>query len=326
LINLAGLRRYILIRSVQIIIVLLIVATLNFFLPRMAGDPIKFIAGEWTSDMTDEELQQLRAVYGLDKPLWEQYGVYLSSLLRGDFGVSFNFHRPVLEIIGDRMVPTVILVFTFVVLSFVIGTILGVYGAWNRGGSVDKFVLSTSVVFNAIPAFWLGFILLLVFSFHFSFFPLYGMGGIGKTGIEYVVDVLWHAMLPIITLTLVHFDNYAIITRNTVVTILGEDFILAAKASGIPQRIILFKHVLRNAMLPLITYTGGHVGRYFSSIVLVETLFGWTGIGYLIVQSARQLDFPLIQGVFFIIAVITLLSNFVADISYAYIDPRVKLK
>lgn len=292
----------------------------------MAGDPIRYIAGEWTSDMTPEELQDLKIIYDLDKPVWVQYGIYLQSLLRADFGRSFNFNRPVLEIIGNRMVPSVILVLSFVALSFIIGTILGVYGAWNRGGRVDKFVLSTSVVFNAIPAFWLGFILLLVFAFHYAVFPLYGMGGIGKTGIEYVADVLWHAMLPVITLTLVHFDNYAIIARNTVVTVLGEDFILAAKASGIPQRTILFKHVLRNALLPLITYTGGHIGRYFSAIVLVETLFGWTGIGYLIVQSARQLDFPMIQGVFLIIAIITLLSNFVADISYAYIDPRIKLK
>jgi peptide/nickel transport system permease protein len=232
-----------------------------------------------------------------------------------------------MDVIAERIPYTLILVGTATVLAIIIGILLGAYAAWKRGGRVDTAVLSLSVVLHTLPTFWLGLIFLLLFAFFLPIFPLYGFGGVGiKDPVLYFLDVAWHCALPIITMTLTHFTSYALIMRNTVLTVLGEEFITAAKAFGLAERKILYGHVLRNAMLPMVTLIGLSIAGIFSGAILIETVFSWPGMGRLIVQSALWYDYPLMQAIFLLLAVITILANFAADLVYGLVDPRVKLR
>jgi peptide/nickel transport system permease protein len=282
------------------------------------GDPTKFLINpNWEPEYIEIVKQQ----YGLDKPIFpDQYAIYLINLVHGSFGNSFKYKVPVTDVIASRLTPTLILLVASMVLSVLLGVVVGVYGAWKRGGKVDMGVLASSMVLNSLPSFWLGIVLLLVLAFYFPIFPLAGIGDLRNP-----LDVAQHFFLPVLTLTLVSFTRYALITRNTVVMIYGEEYITAARASGVPNGKVLYKHILRNSLLPLITVIGTSLPIFISSIILIEYVFSLPGIGLLIIDSARALDYPLMQGVFFILAAATIIASLVADILYGVVDPRIKL-
>ncbi|HHN93533.1 MAG TPA: ABC transporter permease [Anaerolineae bacterium] len=318
---------YLIRRSLETLLIFFLVATLNFFLPRVIpGDPAeRFYADPRVSP---EDKARIMAQFGLDKPLPEQFWLYLKNMARGDMGISFNHRRPVMEVIASRIPHTLILTLSAFIISLVLGLPLGAYAAWKRGGPLDMAVLSTSIVFSAIPSFWFALLLLMVFAFYWPVLPAYGMTDPNLTpglNLAYVLSLARHAVLPVGTLATLETMRYAILMRSSMIETLGKPYIIVARSKGLTERMILFRHVVRNAMLPVITSLGMKLPALLGGVVIIESIFSWEGMGQLILTSSRSLDYPLMQGVFLLLAALTLLGNFLADISYALFDPRVEL-
>mgnify|MGYP001054293045 CR=1 FL=1 len=320
-----GLRGYFLTRSVQSIATAFAVVTFNFFLFRvLPGDPIRLLARDyWLSPETEIELLRL---YGLDKPLYEQYFIYLMNIFRGDWGLSFVYRRNVLDLVAEMMFNTVILVGPALILAVAVGIGLGILSA-SKGGKIDAVGLTFSALSWAAPTFWVGMILLTVFSVLLRLFPLSGMITAGikySSFLEYAGDLGRHMVLPLATLTLVLLGEYAIVMRESVLDVLGEDFVLIAKAKGASRSQIFRDYVVPNSILPIISIIAIRLGLVIAGTIQVETVFGWPGMGRLIFESLLMRDYPVLQGVFLLVCFVIVFSNLIADLLYAYVDPRVK--
>jgi len=336
-----GLREYAIKRGVHSFATFLVVLVVNFFLPRlMPGDPIaRFMPGEGA---TQEVWKKLHRDFGLDQPLWVQFVLYLKNIFQfrplsghlpipipsPNLGVSFFYREtPVLTVLLERLPWTIFLFGTAYALSIVVGVVIGAIAAWRRGSKTDVSILSTSLFLRSMPIFWLAMIMLLVFSYYLDLFPISGAytPPIPKTITwAFIGDVLWHSALPIITLTLYLMGTPAFLTRNVMVDALTEPYILTAKAKGLKGRTILFKHALRNVMLPIVSYSAILMAFVVGGGVFTETVFGWPGVGREIFLAYLNRDYPVIQGAFFLIGVSVILANFIADIAYGFLDPRVK--
>ncbi len=313
-------------RLLQILLILLMVITLNFFLPRIIpGNPAERFYADPRIQAEDRE--KIKAQFGLDKPLGEQYLIYLRNLASGELGMSFTYRRPVIDVIVERIPWTLALTLSSMVLSAFIGIILGVYAAWRHGGLFDMSILSVSIVFSALPSFWFALLLLMLFAFYLPVLPAYGMvdaGVIRGWNMPFILSVAKHALLPVVTLTVLGMIGYAILIRCSVIEVMGQMYSTMARAKGLPERRVLFKHVLRNALLPLITSLGMSLSGLLGGVVIIESIFSWEGMGLLILQSSRSLDYPLMQGVFLMLAILTLFGNLLADVLYGVVDPRVR--
>ncbi|SFP89801.1 ABC transporter permease [Variovorax sp. 770b2] len=321
-----GTLRYAASRLLQAIGLVLAVVVLNFVLVHAApGDPVETIAGA-SGGMSPELMAQLRTQYGLDKPLPVQLGVYLGKVARGDLGYSYFFNLPVTDMIAERVPATLLLVLSSVLLAFVAGTALGVLSSRKPNGWLSQFITVLSLVGFAAPVFWLGIMLVILLASVFPILPVAGMRSIDSTGggLKDVLDVAHHLVLPTLTLSLVYLAQYSRLARSSMLDVLGSDFIRTARAKGLADRVVLYKHALRNALLPVVTVLGLQFGNVLAGAILVETVFNWPGLGRLAFESVLRRDYPTILGVLLFSSVVVVVMNQLTDLCYRFIDPRIK--
>ena len=304
--------------------------TLNFFLPRlMPGDPATALFARFRGRLAPEAMSALRETFGLtDAPLMSQYVTYLGHVLRGDFGVSVAyFPSPVSQVIGTGLVWTIFLAGSAVLVSFVIGTLLGVASAWWRRGWLDTWVPSALVFLGAFPYFWLAMVALYVLGFTLRWFPLghaYGDDLTPSFSLVFFADVLRHAALPVGTVVLATLGGWLLSMRNTMITILGSDYVNLARAKGLAPTRVMLRYAARNALLPSVTGFGMALGFVLGGSLLTEIVFSYPGQGYLLVQAVRSQDYPLMQGIFLVITMAVLGANWVVDLIYLWLDPRTR--
>ena len=319
---------YIMKRTVSRVITFAVVISLLFFLARSAGtDPFERYLSE-DPRIPLEQIQRLRAKFGLDKPLHMQYFDFLRNTINGEFGFSLYYKRPVFDIVMERLPYTLLLMGISVVLSTIVSFVVGVYFAYKRGTKVDTWGTNICMFIRSTPHFWLGMILLLAFAYYWPIFPLFGAltpGVQHENSFEFLKDLLFHYTLPLTTLLLRQIGMYVLYMRNSTVEVLGEDYMVTAKAKGVPKMSIMFRHAARNAMLPMVTVTAMRFGFMVNGAILTETVFSLPGTGRLIYQSIMNDDFFLLQGAFFIISITVLVANLVADLICAWLDPRIKI-
>ena len=308
---------YALRRVIESAATILAVLTINFVLIHSApGDPALIMAGEYA---TPEIIEATRHRWGLDQPLHVQLITYLAGVFRGDLGFSLDSNRPVLEVILSRMPNTLVLTTPILVIGPLLGLLLGAWAARNLGSRLDSALQILALVFYSVPTFWLGLVLLEVFAIRLQLFPLLGGGLVGD-----VPSILWHLVLPTSALVVAWTTPvFMRLGRASMMETLKEDYITTSRAIGYPDRVIFFKHALRNALLPSITMLGLMVGTVFMGAVLVETVFTWPGLGLLLFEAIRARDYPLIMGMFTIVSLSVSISIFITDIIYAFLDPRI---
>jgi len=307
-----------------VLITLLAVAVFNFALFRvLPGDPIRLLAR--AGNLSPEAVQRLKEVYGLDQPLFVQFGLYLKNVFTGQFGSSITYHRPVADIIAERMVNTLILLAAATLLVVVLGVALGVAAAVRRGSRVDGGTVVGALVFWSLPTFWVGLILIFVFGVYLHILPVSGTAspGLGhQSPLAQGADLGRHLILPTITLALVDIGQFVLITRSSLVDVMTEDFMLTAKAKGLPRRRIIWRHGVRNALLPIVTATALYVGLIIGGAIQVEAVFSWPGMGRLMYDAVLRRDYPILEATFFLFAVVMITANFISDLLYQVLDPR----
>jgi len=309
------------------VIAFVFILLLNFLLPRMMpGDPLTAIYGdEALIAMTPELEAELVERFALDQPLWQQLGAYFVALFQGELGYSYYYNAPVLSVILGRLPWTLLLVGTSLILSTILGIVLGIESGWRRGSRTDRAMLAGLMSLNGFPDFFLGMLLLIAFGVVLGVFPLAGAltPYSGLSGLGLLLDVLRHLFLPVAALTLAHLGGSYLLTRNTMITVLKEPYMLTAKAKGLSQRLLKYRHAGRNSMLPVVTRAGIWVGRVVTGTLFVELVFAYPGVGYLTYEALLARDYPIIQGVFLMVAISVLVANFLIDLSYPKLDPRV---
>lgn len=276
--------------------------------------------------LTVQQIQQLNAQFGLNKPLYIQFIIFLKNVFEGQWGFSFYYRVPVSQVLFVALLNSIILLIPSTILAIVIGVGLGIVAGWKRDSATDVGILASSLVLYAVPTFWLG-MLFIMMALNFRGLPVSGMATVGQNYPStwgYVSDVLAHLFLPTLTLTLVTLGQFTIIMRSSVLSQLTEDYVVAAAAKGMSGRTLLRKHIVPNAMLPTVTIIAISIGTVVAGAVLTETVFSWPGVGSLIYDSITRRDYPVLEGAFLVIAAVVILSNFVADLVYAYLDPRVR--
>lgn len=309
---------YFLRRVLAAIPVMLVVALFVFLLLRLSpGDPAAIIAGDMA---TPEQLAAIRANLGLDQPLYQQFFVWISQLLQGNFSTSLMAHTPVLTMIGQRLEPTLSLALVAILLTIVISVPLGVLAAWKHGSWIDKLVMSSSVLGFSIPVFVIGYLLATVFAIQLRWLPVQGFTSISKG----VGPFLERIILPALTLSSVYIALVARMTRASVLEVLGEDYIRTARAKGLSEIHVLFRHALRNAMIPILTVIGTGFALMISGVVVTESVFNIPGLGRLIVDAVLARDYPVIQGMILLTSGVYVVINLLIDLSYALSDPRIR--
>ena len=304
--------------------------TLNFFIPRlMPGDPATIIFARFRGKLKPEAIDALRETFGLtDASLISQYFSYLKSILSGDLGISIAyFPQEVSTVISGALSWTIFLAGTSLVISFFIGTLLGTVIGWNRNSKLDSLLPPVLAFIGAFPYFWLAMLILYLFGFKFDFFPLgraYGSDVSPGFNINFLISVLHHAFLPALTMVLVSLGGWMLSMRNTLISTLGADYITFAHAKGLSKRRIMLRYAARNAILPNLTGFGMALGFVLSGALLTEIIFSYPGQGYLLLQSVKSQDFPLMQGLFMTITLAVLLANWLVDIAILLFDPRTR--
>jgi peptide/nickel transport system permease protein len=306
--------------------------TLNFFLPRMMpGDPVTSMLGRMHGRLTTGQIESIKAAYGFtDAPLMSQYLQYLSHALRGDFGVSISaYPASVSSIIATGFMWTLLLGVITLIISFVLGTALGVIIAWNRNGFLDSTLPGLTGFIGSFPYFWLAMVALYFFGFKLGWFPLsHAYSDYLSPGFtwSYIGSVGRHMVLPASTLILVSIGGWMMGMRSTMITVLNEDYIIMAEAKGLSQRTVMYKYAMRNAILPNITQFGMSFGFILAGQLLTEMVFSYPGLGFYLVRSVTTLDYPLMQALFLMLTFAVLAANFLVDILYVQLDPRVRVK
>ncbi len=325
-----GTRGYVLRKVVQALLTLAAVVVFNFFLFRiLPSDPVALLTRGAGAELSLEEQAELRASYGLDKPLFPgQFVDFVGDTLTLDFGDSFIL-RPgesVVSVFVDAMWPTILLVGLSTLFSAIIGVLLGIYSGWKRGGRLDVSSMGVSLVLYSMPEFWLGMLLILLFSTTLGWFPASGRASVGEdlSGLAYLADILNHLFLPLLTLTLAFIGEFYLVMRSSLLDVLGEDYIQTARAKGVREKFVLRRHAVRNALLPTITLIALSFGFVLSGAITVEYVFGYQGLGLLTYNALSARDYPLLQGVFLFASAAVIVMNLVADLIYGYFDPRVR--
>lgn len=320
------LKVYVLKRLLQSIPLLLFAMAINFLIIHAApGDPITYLYGA-SAEVSAEQMEKLREQLGLTQPLYIQYFLYLRQLLRGDLGFSAINRKPVLDLILERIPATLVLMSAAFVFSVVIGGLWGVVSAVKARTQIDYWVTMVSLFGYSMPTFWLGLILILVFSLQLGWFPTMGMTTLGRelSGWSGLADVLHHLVLPTITLGTFYLAIYARLVRSSMLEVMGQEFITTAWSKGLPARAVYYKHALRNALLPVITIAGLQIGFMFTGAVLTETIFAWPGMGGLTYQAILQRDYALLMGLFLMVSVCVIVMNLLTDLVYTIVDPRIR--
>ena len=305
--------RFVVKRILLLVPILIGVATVTFLLMYVIpGDPVLALVGErYDEETLDDMLEEL----GLDKPLIVQYVEYLGRLARFDLGRSFLTRRPVSEAILERLPRTLVLALSAMAIAVLFGVAIGLLAAWGRFPRLGRLCMVFTLVGVSIPVFWLGLLLIHLFAIKLSVLPPSGYGG----------GSLRYLILPAFTLSLSSMATVARVTRSGIIDTANEDYVRTARAKGLGELVVLGKHVLRNALVPVVTIVGADFGSYLSGSVLTESIFGWPGLGRLIVQGILRRDFPVIQGAVLFMAVMFVVVNLIVDLSYGFIDPRIRL-
>lgn len=307
----------ILIRCLQILPSLFVVVTLTFILTRMIpGDPARAVLGPQASV---EDVQKMRETMGLDQPLVSQYKDYMIQIAKGDFGVSYSYNQPVLGLIAKRIPNTLLLALPSVLIALAAGLLIGVTSAVRQGTLVDYLFMVLALVGVSMPIFWLGLMLVLVFSVHLGWLPVLGMGSI-SVGIG---DVIRHMVLPCFCLATIPTATFSRITRSSILESIHGDSIRALRARGIKESVVIWKYALKSALPPVITVLGLQLAGCFAGAILTETIFAWPGMGTLIVGAIDNRDYALIQGAVLVIALAFVIINMLVDVVYMIINPNV---
>jgi peptide/nickel transport system permease protein len=317
--------RFLIPRLIKMVVVVFAIVVVNFLLIHAApGDPASIMAGE--SGAADPKfVAQLRHEFGLDQPLSTQLWLYVSSVARGDLGVSHRQQRTVASLIGERLPATLLLTGVAFVFSLAAGVGLGMAAARRVGTAVDSGLTVLALAFYATPIFWVGLMLTLIFSVWLNWLPSFGMVTVGATltGWAAIADLAAHLVLPAITLGLFYMAVYARMTRSAMLEASGQDYVRTARAKGATEGRIFRRHVLRNALLPVVTLAGVQAGQLIGGSVLVETVFAWPGIGRLAFDALLARDYQVLLGVFLVTSIMVVLFNLATDLLYLVIDPRV---
>jgi ABC-type dipeptide/oligopeptide/nickel transport system permease component len=323
--------RYVTQRLLQTLLVLFGVSLLTFALIHMTpGDPVLVMLG---TDATPSELERLRHLLGLDQPLYVQYVQYVGHLLTGQMGDSIFQHQPVSKLIGDRFPATVELTVAAMLIAVTVGMLTGVISAVMPYSAFDVTAMFVALAGVAMPVFWLGMLAILLFSLQLGWLPSFGRGEPFIQAIQYwlrtgdasdVVDSLKHLVLPALTLGAFSAALISRLVRSSLLEVLGQDYVRTARAKGIAQMPVVARHALPNALIPVVTVIGLQVGTLLGGAVLAETIFAWPGIGRLLIQAISQRDYPLVQGIVIVTALLVSLINLIVDLLYAAINPRVR--
>jgi len=320
------LRTYILRRAITAFAVFLIILTLNFIIfHTIPGDPIRTLFQD--PRISPEDLAQLRHNFGLDKSLMDQYLLYMKNSLTGEMGKSFSYYGdPVGNIIKERLTNTLILVGSASVLALIMGVAIGTLAAWRRNTKTDFALLGSSLFLYSMPTFWLGMLMLFALSGSVPSGCMYTPGADYAGLLDQFLDLMHHLLVPMTVLTLVLFGQYVMIMRSSLIDVLSEDYIVTARAKGLTGRDILRHHAVPNAMLPLVTITAINLSFVVGGAIQTETVFSWPGVGRLMYDALITRDYPILQGSFLVVTAVALVANFIADITYAFLDPRVKIR
>ena len=308
-------------------LLLFAVLILNFLLLHLApGDIADTIAGDM-GGADAEVMEEIRARFGLDKPFHHQLGLYLARLAQGDLGYSYFFQTPVTELILERLAATLLLVISAQVLAIVIGTVLGVVAARRPNGATSHAVTLLALFGYSAPVFWTGIMLIILFCSIVPIFPVGGMIDVRVEGSWFVrgLDVLHHLVLPMVTLASIFLALYSRLARASMLDVLGSDYVRTARAKGLSELVVVYKHALRNALGPVVTLAGLQFSGIMSGAVLVETVFSWPGLGSLALQSILARDTPTILGILFFSSLVVVVANLLTDLVYSLVDPRIKL-
>lgn len=312
-------------RLLQVVPVVLAIAALNFLLLQMApGDAADILSGQM-GHASVEFTEQLRREFGLDKPLYQQFFIYMGKLLVFDLGTSHLQQTPVIDLIVDRLPATLILMVSSIAIAVVVGIALGVAAARRQGTVADGLISISALIVYATPAFWLGLMLIVLFSIVFDVLPSGGMMqiGAGLTGIDHALDVARHLILPATTLGLFYVAIYARLMRASMLEVYSLEFIMTARAKGLSESTIAWTHALRNALLPVVTLIGVQIGHLLGGSILVETVFGWPGLGRLVFDALLQRDLNLLLGILFVSSIVVVIANLIVDLLYGMLDPRI---
>ncbi|WP_422365308.1 ABC transporter permease [Pelagibius sp.] len=319
--------RYVLKRLLQAIPIVLAIVVVNFFLLQLAeGDAVDVLAGE-AGSATPEYMAELRAKFGLDKPLPVQLFLYLKNVASFDLGYSFRHEMPVLDLVLDRFFATLLLMVSTILLAVGFGILLGLVAATGLNTWRDSAISIFALITYATPLFWVGLMLIVVFALNLRWFPTSGMENIAAfhEGWDRVVDIAHHLVLPTITLSLFYLALYTRLMRASMLEQSGQDYVTTARAKGLTERRIVFVHVLRNALLPVVTMAGVQVGALIGGSVIVESVFAWPGLGMLAFEALFARDLNLLLGIFLLSALLVVAVNLVVDIIYSVLDPRIEV-
>lgn len=311
------------------VVTLVMVATLNFILFRVIpGDPAALLLGGARVSVTAEQIEAQRESWGVDRPLFpDQVVDYLSATLHGDLGYSFKFRgRRVADLILERLPATIALVGLAQLVAIVCGVMLGLYSGWRRGGAVDQIVTSASLALYSTPSFWLGMLLVVIFSTTLGLLPGYGAysPGADVSSVDLSLDYLRHLVLPVTAVALGLIGQYVVVARAAMSDVVTEDYMVTARAKGLTNGQMLMRHAFRNAMLPVVTLIALNLGYVVAGAITVEAVFAWPGIGGLTVDALNARDYPVLQGVFLLLGASIVVANLVADLAYDLLDPRVR--
>ena len=317
--------RFILRRLFEAAPLLLAVIVVNFLIIHLApGDPVQALVGDFPAP--PEYVQHIREQFGLDQPLWKQLVSYLMQVLHGDLGYSFANRRPVADLLVERLANTLILTVTALVFATLVGITLGVSAARKPRSWRDNLVTTASLLGFSIPVFWLGQILILLFAVQLGWLPAQGMTSARESfhGLAYAADLASHLILPALALSLRYLVSTARLTRASMIEAMGSDYIMTARAKGVPASRVLYVHALPNALLPVVTSVGYNFGYVLAGSALVETVFSWPGLGRLLFDAMLARDTPVILGIFLVGAGAAVLANLLTDLAYGWLDPRIR--
>lgn len=322
--------KYLIRRSLYLIPVFFGITLLVFSIERLAGDPVNLLTA-LSPRVTEHDRQLLREYFGLDKPVHIQYLIWVGQLLTGNLGYSYSSGAgvPVSRLIFERAWLTLEIQIFGLILSLLIAVPIGVLSARKRYSKLDIAVSNAALVGTSIPIFFLGIVFILVFGYNLNILPAGGAQSTVPAQYPYgslLLDRLWHLTLPLVVYTFAILAPVVLLIRSSMLEVLRQDFILAARASGLRERTVIYKHGLRNALIPVVTYIGLYFGGLLAGAPITETVFNWPGVGQLFVLATNTLDFPVIQGVVVVITIMTLVANIITDVSYAYIDPRIRIE
>jgi peptide/nickel transport system permease protein len=318
--------RYLLARLAWAVSIVLAILVINFLIMHLVpGDPVQALVGDFPTP--PGYVEQVRQEFGLDKPIAHQLGLYLWNLAQGNLGFSFANRQPVLGLILDRARLTLLLMLPALTLAAIIGVVLALAAAPRAGSFYDSSITALSLIGYSVPIFWLGQLLVILFAIKLRWLPAQGMITLRNTptGWAAVWDVLWHLVLPALSVTIYYVAVVARVARASVLETISQDFVLTARAKGLSRRAVLWRHVLPNGLIPVVTVIGYNFGYSLTGAILVETVFAWPGLGNLFITSIGNRDYPVLQGIFLFTAITVVIANVLTDLLYGALDPRVRM-